>query len=241
MIEGGHVQSQSNDITEALDKSHPITRTSDRFSLYDRFHQLNQKQEKEKLRSLDLVPELTGLINSSMAEQLNRELANSRYFLCQLKDVHYMFALRLVFHLHNSRVNKSFMEKMLRQTQGAAEVGLDGRLSLFTTYTDSRLQNPERQGNVKEKESISGKGLHFSTSLFPVLKENKLSELYSTVQNDASVLVRVDNCIATLKDIQTIIPAQSISSQSQDILPQQPWLTDDVCTFFWGGGAYKSH
>ncbi|KAK9965934.1 hypothetical protein ABG768_004996 [Culter alburnus] len=227
MIEGGHVQSQSNDITEALDKSHPITRTSDRFSLYDRFHQLNQKQEKEKLRSLDLVPELTGLINSSMAEQLNRELANSRYFLCQLKDVHYMFALRLVFHLHNSRVNKSFMEKMLRQTQGAAEVGLDGRLR-----------------NVKEKESISGKGLHFSTSLFPVLKENKLSELYSTVQNDASVLVRVDNCIATLKDIQTIIPAQSISSQSQDILPQQPWLTDDVCTFFFGGGgggAYKSH
>ncbi len=133
MKEGGRVQSKNNGATETLDKPHPITGTSDRFSLYDRFHQHNQKQEKEKLRSLDLVPELTGLINSSMAEQLNRELGNSRYFLCQLKDIHYMFALRLVFHLHNSRVNKAFMDKMLRQTQGSAEVGLDGRLCLFTT------------------------------------------------------------------------------------------------------------
>lgn len=129
MIEGGRVQSQGNENTEALDKPHPITGTSDRLSLYDRFHQYNQKQEKEKLRSFDLVPDLLGLINSSMAEQLNRELANSPCFLCQLKDVYFMFALRLRFHL----VNKSFMDKMMRQTQGAAEVGLDGRLSLFTT------------------------------------------------------------------------------------------------------------
>ncbi len=124
MKEGGRVQSKNNGATEALDKPHPITGTSDRFLSYDRFHQHNQK---EKLRSLDLVPELTGLINSSMAEQLNPELANSRYFLCQLKDIHYMLALRLVYHLHNSRVNKAFMDKMLRQTQGSAEVGPDGR------------------------------------------------------------------------------------------------------------------
>lgn len=111
--EGGPVQSQNNWGTEALDKPQPITGKSDRFSLYNRFHQHNQKQEKEKLRSLDLVPELTVLINSSMAKH-NWELANSWYFLCQLKDIHYMFALRLVFYLHNSRVNKAFMDKMLR-------------------------------------------------------------------------------------------------------------------------------
>jgi len=94
MEEGGRVQSENNGATEALDKPHPITGTSDRFSLYYRFHQHNQKQEKEKPRSLDLVPDLTGLINSSMAEQLNRELANSQYFLFQLKDIHDMFALQ---------------------------------------------------------------------------------------------------------------------------------------------------
>lgn len=141
MAGGGHVQSQSDEGTEGLDKRHTITGTSDRFSLYDRFHQRNQKQEKERLRSLDVVPELTGLINSSVAEQLNRELANCRYFLCQLKDVHFMFALRLLFHLHNSKVNKLFTDKMLTQTQGAAEVGLDGRLSIFTTSEIDRNLN----------------------------------------------------------------------------------------------------
>ncbi len=60
MKEAGRVQSKNNGATEALDKPHPITGTSDQFSLNDRFHQHNQKQEKKKLRSLDLVPELTG-------------------------------------------------------------------------------------------------------------------------------------------------------------------------------------
>lgn len=116
---------------DVLERPHPITGTSDRYSLYDRFHQRNQKRIKEKLRSLDLLPELIGYINSSVAEQLNKELANSRYFLCQLKDMHFMFMLRLVFHLHNQRVNMSFMKKMLRQTDGATKIGLDGRLCLY--------------------------------------------------------------------------------------------------------------
>ncbi|XP_073688555.1 uncharacterized protein [Garra rufa] len=182
MKEGGRVHSENDGATESLDKPHPITGTSDRFSLYDRFHQRNQKQEKEKLRSLDLVPELTGLINSSMAEQLNRELANSRYFLCQLKDVHFMFALRLVFHLHNTQINRSFMDKMVRQTQGSAEVGPDGRLCLFTAYrgTHSTLQNPECIKG-KKKELISEEGQRFSTSLFPILKENKNLKTSDTV------------------------------------------------------------
>lgn len=110
---------------------HPITGTFERYSLYDRFHQGNQKRPEEKLRSLDLLPELTGILNSSMAEQLNRELSNSRYFICQLKDMHYMFMLRLIFHLHNQRVNNAFFEKMRRLAQGKAAIGINGRICLF--------------------------------------------------------------------------------------------------------------
>lgn len=110
---------------------HPITRTEDRFSLYDKFHQKNQRRPEERLRSLDLVPEIADLLNSSLAEQLNKELANSRYFLCQLKDVHYMFMLRLVFHLHNQRINLAFLSKMQKMAQGNADIGEDGRVWLF--------------------------------------------------------------------------------------------------------------
>ena len=120
-------------VGKGLQCPHPITGTNHRFSLYDRFHQGNQKRPEEKLRSLNLVPELTGVLNSSMAEQLNRELANARYFLCQLKDMHHMFMLRMVFHLHNQRVNNAFFNKMHRLAQGKAAIGLNGRLCLFGT------------------------------------------------------------------------------------------------------------
>ncbi|KAJ3598663.1 hypothetical protein NHX12_002168 [Muraenolepis orangiensis] len=130
---------------------HPITGTSHRFSLDDRFHRGNQKRPEEKLRSLDLLPELTGILNSSMAEQLNKELSNSRCFPCQLKvmlymfmlymfmlymfmlymSMLYMFMLRLVFHFHNQRVNNTFFEKMCRLAKGKAAIGINGRICLF--------------------------------------------------------------------------------------------------------------
>lgn len=57
----------------------------------------------------------------------------------------------------------------------------------------------------------------------------RLAELYSTVQNDDSLLVRIDNCIATVRDIQTLCPAKSITSELEDMVSIRPWLTDDVC------------
>jgi len=91
---------------------HPDIGTSDRYSLYDRFHQKNQKRPEERLRSLKAIPDLAALINSAAAEQINRELSSSHYSLCQMKDTHYMFLLRLYFHLHNEKLNSSFMREM---------------------------------------------------------------------------------------------------------------------------------
>ncbi|ROL42300.1 hypothetical protein DPX16_8179 [Anabarilius grahami] len=93
--------------TEQFSQPHPETGTTDRFSLYDRFHQKNQKRPEEKLRSLKAIPELASLINTAEAEQVNRELSSSRYSLCQMKDTQYMFSLRLYFHLHNARKNSA--------------------------------------------------------------------------------------------------------------------------------------
>jgi len=89
---------------------HPLTGTHERYSLYDRFHEKNQKRPEERLRSIKLLPDLASIFNSSSAEQINKELSTSRYFLCQLKDIHYMFALRLCFHLHNQRINDNFLQ-----------------------------------------------------------------------------------------------------------------------------------
>ncbi len=127
---------------DQLSRPHPETGTSDRFSLYDRFHQKKQKRPEEKLRSLKLIPDLACLINSSAAEQINRELSSSRYSLCQMKDVHYMFSLRLFFHLHNDRLNSTFMKEMEKQSIAEAiRIGLDGKLICGQTGKNVKITN----------------------------------------------------------------------------------------------------
>ncbi len=107
--------------------------------------QISQKKKKrpeEKLRSLKLIPDLACLINSSAAEQINRELSSSRYSLCQMKDVHYMFSLRLFFHLHNDRLNSTFMKEMEKQsTAEAISIGLDGKLICGQTGKNVKITN----------------------------------------------------------------------------------------------------
>lgn len=114
-----------------LQQAHPITGSKERYSLYDRFHQKNQTRPEEILRSLDNVPELRSIINSSAGEQMNRELSYDRYFLCQMKDKHFMFALRLIFHLHNNIINQKFMEDMKKHSTDTLEISHSGRLAFL--------------------------------------------------------------------------------------------------------------
>ncbi|XP_058607047.1 uncharacterized protein LOC131524190 isoform X3 [Onychostoma macrolepis] len=122
----------ANEATNSSDRFsslHPVTGTSARFSLYDRFHQKNQRRQEELLRSLKLAPHLAALVNSSVAEQLNRELSSSKYSLCQMKDEHYMFSLRLYFHLHNKRINDKYTKTLNMQAKQAVHIGLYGKLT----------------------------------------------------------------------------------------------------------------
>lgn len=93
---------------EQPERPHPVTGSTERYSLYDAFHQKKQTRPEEILRSLKLVPELAAMVNSSEAEQKNRELSHDKYFLCQIKEQHFLFCLCLVFNLHNEAINNKF-------------------------------------------------------------------------------------------------------------------------------------
>ncbi|XP_048026169.1 uncharacterized protein LOC125255178 [Megalobrama amblycephala] len=159
---------------------HPETSTSDRYSLYDRFHQKNQKRPEERLRSLKLVPDLASLINSAAAEQINRELSSSRYSLCQMKDNHFMFSLRLYFHLHNEKLNRSFMKDIEKQnTSEAIRIGLNGKLLCGRTETHTRKTDQESrspQGPAIGDSSTVDR-YQFSVSMFPINEKNKVTSV----------------------------------------------------------------
>ncbi|XP_072572025.1 uncharacterized protein [Paramormyrops kingsleyae] len=237
---GGPVLSMSKN--PSLQSPHPVTRTADRFSLYDRFHQRNQKRPEEKLRSLELLPDLANILNSSLAEQLNKELANSRYFLCQLKDFHYMFMLRLVFHLHNQRINLAFFSKMQKQTDHHTDIGCDGRITLFGTF--QQKQGPmgkkpyplagKKETEGQEKISCSekdGKQRHkFSLMLFPTEPQNKdkLLELHKKVKDRKHLLVKFGLSGASLEDLRSLLPPEYLTMEHDAPTAPLPWLTDDV-------------
>lgn len=109
---------------------HPVTGTSNRYSLYDRFHQKNQKRPEEKLRSLNICPTLRTEVNSSVAEQFNRELASVRYSLCQMKEAHFKQTVRVLIELHNDKINQGFKAEMEALCSSQLSVGLHGILGL---------------------------------------------------------------------------------------------------------------
>lgn len=50
--------------------AHPLTGSAEHYCLYDKFHEKNTKDPKDVLRRIKMVPELSGRVNSHVAEQL---------------------------------------------------------------------------------------------------------------------------------------------------------------------------
>lgn len=109
---------------------HPVTGTSERYSLYDRFHQKNQRRPEEKLRSINISPTLRKEVNTAVAEQLNRELASVRYSLCQMKETHFKQTVRVLIELHNEKINRRFQVEIEAMCNAQLSVGLSGMLGL---------------------------------------------------------------------------------------------------------------
>ncbi len=85
--------------------AHPVTGSSDRYMLFDWFHQDNCKQPKESLRRASSVKQLAGRTNTQAAEQLHSDKAKDIYWLNEMSPSNHVFAFRLVTHLKNKRIN----------------------------------------------------------------------------------------------------------------------------------------
>lgn len=124
------VQVQQN--TNRMAALHPVTRTSDRYSLYDRFHQINPRHPEEKLRSLGICPALRRQVKSAGAEEFNRELASVQYSLGQMKEAHFKQTVRVLMELHNEKINRTFKAEMEELGNTHLSIGLHGMLGFHT-------------------------------------------------------------------------------------------------------------
>lgn len=111
---------------------HPITRTSDRYSLYDQFHQINPRHPEDNLRSLVICPTLRREVNSAVAKRFNQELESIWQSLCQMNESHFKQTVRVLIELHNEKINRTFKAEMEALGNTQLSVGLHGMLGFHT-------------------------------------------------------------------------------------------------------------
>ncbi|XP_067227090.1 uncharacterized protein [Chanodichthys erythropterus] len=219
--------------TDRFTCPHPLTGTCERYSLYDRFHEKKQKRPEKRLRSIKLLPDLASVVNSASAEQINKELSTSRYFLCQLKDIHYMFALRLNFHLHNQRINNNFLQDIQKMSNKDVHLGQHGNLligvdeetdkEMYRRTAVKSLTEPQAEPDKVEEDLES-----FTVSLFPISEQNKakLKQLYIAWRREREIIHRF-SAYATLyiADLRSVCPSSLLD---EDQTKNMPWLNDNA-------------
>ncbi len=116
---------------------HPLSGSSEHYSLYDRFHEYNTKDQKDGLRRVNLVPELSGWLNTQTAEQLFAGMRKNNYFMNMLTPSAHVFLMRSIIHHYNKSKNESVKESVSPNEQltlnGNGHIVV-GTISLITMF-----------------------------------------------------------------------------------------------------------
>ena len=125
----------------------PITVTTQRYSLCDRFHERNTTQRKEFLRRTGLIKELVG-VNTETAEQVNSYLEKSLTYLDCTSAVHHIVEVKAMLALRNIEINKKIL--------GSRELLFDacGRLVSRSTFDPQRSQTTQSQQGSRQNISV---------------------------------------------------------------------------------------
>jgi hypothetical protein len=137
---------------------HPVTGSADHYAALDTLHDKNWKADIHRLRSLILVPQLAGRLNSQCVEQLNSELGRNNYFLNMMGPSTQIFSFRLLLELRNDRKNQKH-RKTVQQNFPDERLLFDkfGRLCLESLLTAG--SDDASPGDGLGRDASPGEGL----------------------------------------------------------------------------------
>ncbi|XP_076841395.1 uncharacterized protein LOC143485751 [Brachyhypopomus gauderio] len=88
-----------------------------------------------------------------------------------MNDQHYMFTLRLYFHLHNININQKYTKTMELLTKQALHVDITGKLR-FSSYAEkSQISSPADE--YEEEHHTESDDGPFTVTMFPIAPDNK--------------------------------------------------------------------
>ena len=106
---------------------HPITGSKTRLCLFDRFHEKNTVSEVEILRRITFIPQLHGILNTQVEEQLHLRYDSDKRFLNRMLPVHHIFLFRSILNYHNINKNSKVIKRLQKQTNFATSEDSFGR------------------------------------------------------------------------------------------------------------------
>lgn len=105
------------------ENGHPMTGSSERYALYDRFYEANTKDPKDVL--FKLVPELRGWANSQCAEQLFSGMRENNHFLNMMSPSSHIFLMGNILHHYNNERNAKTIETMKKTLGSGLQIQLN--------------------------------------------------------------------------------------------------------------------
>ena len=79
--------------------------------LFDKFHERNSSYEIEALPRNGNIPELNGLFNSEIEEQLHLKFNSDKTFLNRMTQITHIYLFRSILNHYNEEINKTFLKR----------------------------------------------------------------------------------------------------------------------------------
>ncbi|CAK8679885.1 unnamed protein product [Clavelina lepadiformis] len=121
------------------------------YSLNDAFHAKSKK--KGPARSFRDLHNTDLIVNSSVCEQKNNNMAKDRYSFCGMDMVNFMFISRLSIHLDNEEINANYIKKI---KTSFPDIYYDQHGSVIPLMTDRKIiSDPDLSSKSANHSSIA--------------------------------------------------------------------------------------
>ena len=130
---------QENDAN--IYQCHPTTKTPNKYLLCDWFHQDNSKADEASLRKISIVPELAGVINTEVVEQMHQQSNKDLYFLNMMSPGTHLFYKRYIGQLQNETINKKIWNKQSKLLNEELCLDSFGRLRIMTSSFSRNVEH----------------------------------------------------------------------------------------------------
>ena len=192
--------------------AHPVSGSSEHYSLYDRFHEKNSSDRYEILRRVTFVKELCGRVNTQTEEQLHSQEVKNNYFLNMMKSTNHLFLFRSITDRRNEQINSS-QRQLMSKKLGCDEFILDQLGRLHSSNALKLGQMGKRvESNRSRNDNITPSSMSNSTEVpsMPqgnqqfMAPQNNNPKKQSTISSDDRYLfhlrsiIKVDNNDARL-------------------------------------------